>query len=249
MSIGEILTLTKNTFGHIWYMLVFSLKKVFAFFYKKRMANKFNLRLDRNVTIDKKTTFEGYNALVNGSSLISSHIGFASYLAEGANIRHCSIGKYCSIGPDVKCVFGKHPTSTFVSTHPVFFSTQKQVGFSYTNNQIFEEYETPADPDGKFQITIGNDVWIGAEATLMDGIRVGDGAIVAAKALVTKDVPPYTIVGGIPAKVIRKRFSDNQIKALLKIKWWNKDEAWIRNNAPKFANIDYFLEMYKAEEP
>lgn len=248
MKIGEILTLSKDTLGHIYYMVVVYLKKVYAFLYRKRIANKYNLRLDRNVIIDKKTTFEGHNALVNGASLISSHIGFASYLAERASIRHCTIGKYCSIGPDVKCVFGKHPTSKFVSTHPAFFSIQKQVGFSYTNEQLFEEYETPSDPEGKFQITIGNDVWIGAGATLMDGVTLGDGSIVAAKALVTKDVPPYSIVGGVPAKTIRKRFSENQIQALLKIKWWNKDEAWIRENASKFTDIDHFIEIFKGRD-
>ncbi|WP_375324227.1 CatB-related O-acetyltransferase [Flagellimonas sp. GZD32] len=248
MKIGELLTLSKDTIGHIYFMTGVFLKNIYAFLYKKRIANKYRLRLDRDVTIDKKTTFEGQNALIKGSSLISSHIGFGSYIAERGSIRHCKIGKYCSIGPDVKCVFGKHPTSKFVSTHPAFFSVQEQAGFTYTNEQLFEEYETPSDPDGKFQITIGNDVWIGAAATLMDGITIGDGAIVAANALVTNDVPPYSIVGGIPAKIIKKRFSENQIQSLLKIQWWDQEEAWIRKNASKFTDIDHFIETFKGRD-
>jgi Acetyltransferase (isoleucine patch superfamily) len=75
--------------------------------------------------------------------------------------------------------------------------------------------------DNKGDIVIGNDVWIGFEAVIMSGVHIGDGAIVGTRALVTKDVPPYAIVGGMPAKIIRKRFEDSVIKDLLKIQWWN----------------------------
>lgn len=75
--------------------------------------------------------------------------------------------------------------------------------------------------DNKGDIVIGNDVWIGYEAVIMAGVTIGDGAIIGARAVVTKDVPPYTIVGGVPAKQIRKRFSDETISELLKVKWWD----------------------------
>lgn len=84
--------------------------------------------------------------------------------------------------------------------------------------------------DNKGDIVIGNDVWIGFEAMILSGIKIGDGEIIGTRAVVTKDVPPYTIVGGIPAKPIRKRFSDNVISELLKLQWWNWSEDWIKKN-------------------
>lgn len=84
--------------------------------------------------------------------------------------------------------------------------------------------------DNKGDIVIGSDVWIGFEAVILGGVTVGDGAVIGARAVVTKDVPPYTIVGGVPAKPIRKRFSDEVISRLLKLQWWNWPEERIRKN-------------------
>lgn len=86
--------------------------------------------------------------------------------------------------------------------------------------------------DNKGDIIIGNDVWIGFEAIVMAGVRIGDGAIVAARAVVTHDVPPYTIVGGVPAKVIRKRFDDKVIQKLVTLKWWEWPVGKIRRSLP-----------------
>lgn len=101
--------------------------------------------------------------------------------------------------------------------------------------QIFEEWELDkADVtdswDNKGDIVIGNDVWIGYQAIVMQGVTIGDGAIIGARAVVTKDIPPYTIVGGVPAKPIRKRFSDEVLLQLLKIKWWEWPDEKIREN-------------------
>ena len=85
---------------------------------------------------------------------------------------------------------------------------------------------------------IGNDVWIGYESLILAGVTVGDGAIIAARAVVTKDVPPYTIVGGVPAKPIRKRFDDDTIAALEKLRWWDWDEERIRENLSAIQNGD-----------
>jgi len=84
--------------------------------------------------------------------------------------------------------------------------------------------------DNKGDIVIGNDVWIGYEAVILSGVTIGDGAIIGTRAVVTKDVPPYMIVGGVPAKPIRKRFSDNLISELLKLQWWNWSENKIKKN-------------------
>lgn len=97
----------------------------------------------------------------------------------------------------------------------------------------------------KYYVEIGNDVWIGNDVTLFDGINVGDGAIIANGAIVTKDVIPYSIVGGVPAKLIRMRFTETQILNLKEFKWWNKDFNWLRNNYTIFSDIENFLNFIK----
>lgn len=123
------------------------------------------------------------------------------------------IGKFCSIACGAKFLFNSaNHTRRSLST--------------YIFPVLFEEWNLdvariPEAWDNKGDIVIGNDVWIGYEAVIMAGATIGDGAIIAARAVVTRDVPPYTIVGGIPAKAIRKRFSDQEIAQLLELKWWD----------------------------
>ena len=173
-----------------------------------------------------KSEFEGNNR-IGKNSFFAGKLGFGSYIGENAYI-DARIGKYCSIAAGVKVVTGGHPTKNFVSTHPAFFSTKKQAGFTYVSEDLFVE-ENPA--------IIGNDVWIGQGAMILSGVTVGDGAIIAAGAVVTKDVEPYSIVGGVSAKEIRKRFNDDEINFLLDIKWWDKPEKWIKENAEKFTDV------------
>ena len=161
------------------------------------------------------------------SVFVSSSLGYASYIGDGSKFSRTQIGRYCSIGPNVECIFGRHPAHTFVSTHPAFFSINHSIGLSYVEEQRFQEHPEPLDKEGKYSILIGNDVWIGANVAILDGITIGDGAIIAANALITKDVPPYTIVGGVPAKELKKRFTDEQIDFLLALKWWEKPVDWI----------------------
>ena len=189
------------------------------------------IKLCRNVNVGLSTFFEGYNR-INQNTAFSGRIGYASYI--GPNCSICAdIGRYSCVANNVVTSSGKHPTKQWVSVHPAFYSTMKQCGFSYTNKNLFNEKTA--------RVIIGNDVWIGSSVTILGGVVIGDGAIVAAGAVVTKDVEPYTIVGGVPAKVIRKRFSDEQIDFLLKTKWWEKDTAWIKENAYMFEYIDKFI--------
>ena len=123
------------------------------------------------------------------------------------------IGKFCSIACGAKFLFtSANHTQTSLSTYPfpIFF---EEWGLDVQN--ITSAW------DNKGDIVIGNDVWIGYETVILSGVTIGDGAIIGSRAVVTKDVPPYTIVGGVPAKTIRKRFSDDDIEALQKMKWWD----------------------------
>ena len=134
------------------------------------------------------------------------------------------IGKFCSIACGAKFLFNSanHSLSS-LSTYPfpIFY---EEWGL--------EKRDVTKAWDNKGDIIIGNDVWIGYEAVIMSGVTIGNGAIVGTRAVVTKDVPPYTIVGGIPARQIRKRFSEDTISSLLDIRWWDWSEKKIKKNIP-----------------
>lgn len=134
------------------------------------------------------------------------------------------IGKFCSIACGAKFMFNcaNHSLKSLSTyTFPLFYE-----------DWDLEKADVASAWDNKGDIIIGNDVWIGFEAIVMAGVRIGDGAIVAARAVVTHDVPPYTIVGGVPAKVIRKRFDDKVIQKLVTLKWWEWPIGKIRRSLP-----------------
>ena len=149
------------------------------------------------------------------------------------------IGKFCSIACGTKFLFN-------CANHAL-----KSLS-TYTFPLFYEEWELEKSNittawDNKGDIVIGNDVWIGYEAVIMAGVHIGDGAIIAARAVVTKDVPPYTIVGGTPAKEIRIRFDTEVIQQLLKLKWWDWSTNKIRQCLPHIAEgkLDELLAMKK----
>lgn len=187
------------------------------------------------------TTFKGYNYVRENCSIADSVIGFGTYIRDGCTIKCTEIGKFCSIAPNVKIVYGNHPTARYVSMHPSFYSENKIAGLNFNRKTGFQEY-TYCDTDRNLYCIIGNDVWIGTGALILSGIRIGDGAVVAAGAVVTKNVPPYAIVGGNPAKIIRYRFNEEQIDFLENFQWWDKDIEWIKNNIEMFDDIEKFLD-------
>ena len=205
----------------------------------------------KNVKIGKRCVIGGFDTKFEGNNRVGDfcffhgELGYGSYIGNNCHIDG-SVGRYCSIADNVKTVIGKHPTSQFVSTHPAFDSNRQQAGFTYSQQENFEEFSY-AD-EFKHHIVIGNDVWIGYGAVLLGGITIGDGAIIATGAVVTKDVEPYSIVGGVPAKEIKKRFAEKDIEKLLSIKWWGKDRKWIQNNVNQFKNIELFLKSIQENE-
>lgn len=216
------------------------LKKIRNVVWYSKLKKK-NVFINSSAIVDKRTKFEGHNKVMDKTRIIDSEIGIGTYIHIGANIEKCKIGRWCSIAPGVEIIIGNHPTKNFVTTHPSFFSKRFQSSIKFENQNEFEEFSY-TDDTRKWLCEIGNDVWIGAKASIINGIKIGNGAVVAAGAVVTKDVPPYAIVGGVPAKIIRFRFSQEQINKLEEIKWWDKDMEWLQNNANYFDDINRFLE-------
>lgn len=158
-------------------------------------------------------------------------LGEYSYIAKNCTIRHCEIGKFCSIGPNFCCGLGIHPTNG-ISTAPIFYSTVKQNGITLCKKSKTAEAK---------QTIIGNDVFIGANVTVLDGVTIADGAIIGAGAVVVDDIPPYAIAVGVPAKVVKFRFDETTIKALLEKRWWNGTEETLQQVERDFWDVEAFL--------
>lgn len=175
--------------------------------------------------------------------------GYTSFLSD---FPMANIGRYCSINVSAR-VWNNHPmecvtTHPFLD-HPTFYSWERYVH----RTELVEKYGTHMNnapyEDSKIRnnewIEIGNDVWIGANVCIMPGVRIGDGAVVAAGAVVTHDVEPYAVVGGVPANVIKYRFTQEQIDKFLEIKWWDWSHEKIEENIELFYNPERFLEDYE----
>ncbi|MBI5849145.1 MAG: CatB-related O-acetyltransferase [Nitrospirae bacterium] len=178
---------------------------------------------------DSSCVFEDHVTVHAGSRLINSSIGRYSYIAPNCRVKWARIGKFCSIGPGVHVGLGRHPSRGFVSCHPAFYATHNAARVSFVTENVFEEF---------VDTHVGSDVWIGMGALVLDGVRIGNGAIIGARAVVTRDVAPFAVVGGVPAKLIRFRFSEEQIAFLNDLHWWDKDVDWIREHAPLFRDIN-----------
>lgn len=181
--------------------------------------------------ISSASSFEGANVIGN-NTWFCGNMGYGTYVCNDCSIIG-NIGRFCSIAPEVKNTLGVHPISEpYVSTSPMFFSLRKQTGKTFAKKQLFEELKEP--------IEIGHDCWIGQRVFIVGGVKIGIGAVVLAGAVVTKDVPPYSIVGGVPAKVLKYRYDDDTIKFLLKSEWWNRPIDWLEANYELFCDIDEF---------
>lgn len=207
--------------------------------YSKYLKKKYNFASVDHTTgyqIAKNNRF-GKNCRLGGPGYISgSEIGDYTYIETNCRISATKIGKFCSIAPYTIIGLAEHPVKNFVSTHPIFYRNIPTYGYDFTPQDNHVEIT---------QTTIGNDVWIGAGVTVKSGLDIGHGAVIGAGAVVTKDIPPYAIYAGVPAHLIRYRFDRETISFLLKVKWWDKDIEWLRNNVSLLQNVSLLKGEHK----
>ena len=212
----------------------------------------FSVKTDRTVKIhDKKkvsrrSTFERCCRLYPGVHF-SGHLGYGSYISNNASIE-ARVGRFTSIAPETQTIIGRHPLDPqYATISPMFFSLRKQTGYTFATEQTFDEFSR-ANTEGQYECVIGNDVWIGTKALIVGGVTIGDGAVVLAGAVVTKDVPPYAIVGGVPAKIIRYRYDEETIAFLLRIKWWDMPEDWLKEHWRLLNNMDKLKAYFQKQQ-
>ena len=183
------------------------------------------------------------NGIVNISK--SSDIHPTSCIHGGGRVNNCKIGKYTSIGPYTWCIDAEigsfcsisHFVEIGAASHPIDRITTN--AFTYSTVFGFVDKTEPFEP---IKTIIGNDVWLGCKTSILSGVKVGHGAIVGAGAVVTKDVPPYAIVAGVPAKVLRYRFDKEIIEKLLELKWWDFEKEFLAQHIELFKQ-DLTIEL------
>lgn len=169
-------------------------------------------------------------AISSGTKFYKSSINRYSYIGRNNFIIHTKIGKFCSIAPGCNIGGAGHPLN-WVSTSSVFHKWQNILKKNFSRHE-YEIY---------LETSIGNDVWIATNAMIKAGVKIADGAVIGMGAVITKDVGPYEIWAGNPAKIIRKRFDDETIEKLLKIQWWNKEDAHISEFAMYMMDVNKFI--------
>lgn len=198
--------------GRIEYLLSKGIKKLI------------NIPAIKNCKIDKTSR------ICSGSHIVDSSMKRYSYIGNFCTVLHTEIGSFCSIADNCTIGGASHPIE-WVSTSPVFHSGRNIMNKNFSNH-AFEPMK---------MTYIGNDVWIGTNCILKSGITVGDGAIIGMGSVVTKSVEPYTIVAGVPAKIIKKRFDDETISKIQATMWWNYNEEKLKQLARNINDVNRFL--------
>lgn len=197
--------------------------------------------VEPGAALDWRTRLAPHAALAAGASVSGSDVGRHTYFGEGCLVIHAEVGAFCSIAPHAIIGGGTHPTRDWVSTSPMFYSVRHNPHVAL---------DPDAQPFAENPRTfIGHDVWIGYAAIVLPGIKVGTGAIVAAGAVVTRDVPPYQIVAGVPAKPVRARFAEEEANWLLGSRWWDWDETTLHELAPHFSSVERLRKAAEARQP
>jgi virginiamycin A acetyltransferase len=174
------------------------------------------------------SSLKGYNRIDRNSLVYHSEIGQFSYLGSGSVVMHSKVGKFCSLSWGITIGPANHDYE-YLTTHDFLYNNYYNLKPD-VEPAVYNRFEKKTE--------IGNDVWIGTNVTVLNGVKIGDGAVIGANSIVTKDVPAYAIVIGNPGKVVRYRFDEKLIAELIQLKWWDLPEEKIRANFDLFKSKD-----------
>lgn len=200
-------------------------------YYIAKVLKKFRLSAVRGSRVHRKAYLSG------GNTIINCKIDKYTYTSYDTQIIHTDIGAYCSIGSDCKIGGAGHPTD-WVSTSPLF----------HVGKNVFGKHFSEHDYAPYVRTSIGNDVWIGQNVLIKSGVSIGNGAVIGMGAVVTKDIGPYEVWAGNPAKFIRKRFDDEIIEKLEKLQWWSWSDEKIKEYSHAFTSVNQLLDVAQNEE-
>lgn len=200
-------------------------------YYWSRIIRKLSGKAISNSHFEKPSKVEAQSTVINTT------MGYYSYCGYNCLIVNAEIGRFCSISDNVTIGAENHPQN-WVSTSPAFYYGRDSIPKNLASLKFDSKLE---------ETVIGNDVWIGRGSFIKGGIKVGDGAIIGMGSIVTKDVPPYAIVAGNPARIIKYRFSADHIDRLKEIEWWARPLEILKKQSDCFDNIETFLEEYSSK--
>lgn len=195
------------------------------------MVSKFKSIFQKNIAFSSRIEYSVVSRKAKVwrfCKMYHSSLGDYSYVGPHSCLTYAEVGKFCSVAGDVVLGMGTH-TLANLSTSPIFTEVRNGTRQRWVDTNTVDPFR---------KVKVGNDVWIGLRALVMGGVTIGDGAVIGAGAIVTKDVPPYAVVAGVPARVIRYRFTPEQIEKLHSIAWWNLPESFLRNNLSMFQSND-----------
>ena len=207
-----------------------------AHYVKGMLKNLFNCRVSVLSVISSTVKIDKTAYIYRWVKAKHSSIGAHSYIAKCTELENVEIGNYCSIADHCRLGMSGHSIS-YLSTSPLFTQKNNALNDIWTDKDIF------ASSGIEEKVIIGNDVWIGSHVLIKGGVHIGDGACVAAGAVVVKDVPPYAIVGGVPAKIIRYRFAPDIVEELEHLKWWSMPEDVLKKNIALFHRPEITVEI------
>lgn len=190
--------------------------------------------IQSKTSVDSNSDLGNFVKLHSRVSLADTKLGRYSYVGSDSFIQNTNIGSFCSIGSLVRIGLPSHPTH-YISTSPLFYDMRLFKG----SKVLFKAH----NPAIKALTIIGSDVWIGENVLILAGVTVGTGAVIGAGSVVTKDVRPYSIVVGNPAREIRTRFPEETIDRILGTKWWEKDDTYLSHVARHYDDVTTFLDQ------